>query len=297
MSFEKKLTNDRLQRRKREIETRLFDAFSQSDGLDDTSAPVWVDGSILLRFFSCLDGMENLFKTYPLLHHRQVLCSHDGGGLHPRVAKVGKVLPRNIYDIIVSLLREEQRQFHSENGTISSYANLEKAESGISDFVITPSSHLFCQECVESYRSELANKERSLSLVLKLYDALDSKMNDLETKSLPLGQDIYAISRHFVTTFKKHAERAMKETMSPQVICEGIDLLDLSFLPAFSSGATISMKAGATGEAAEAAAGVSEALDPLVNGKITCECCVLILSLNSCSFGDCTCTKSKWRIW
>lgn len=273
MSLEKKLTNDRLERRKREIESRLFDALSETNGMDKTSAPVWVEGSVLLRFFSCLDGMENMFKKHPLLHYRKLLCSHGNGGLHPRVAKGGKMLPRNVYDIIVSLLREEQTQFRSENGTQDSAASRENPECGISDCIIAPSSHLFCHECVESYRGELANRERSLSLVLKLYDALDGKTVDFETKSLPVGQDIYAISRHFVTTFKKLAERVMKETMSPQVICEGIDLLDLSFLPAFSSDAPVLVKPEATGEAGEATTGVGESLDPLVNGKITCKNC------------------------
>lgn len=272
MSLEKRLTNDRLERRKRAIETMLFDALSNIDCSKETStsAPVWVDGNVLIRFFSCLDGMDDTLQNRPLLQHRELLCNHGSGGLHPRVAKGGKLLPRNVYKIIVSLLRDEQIQFCSGNGTEKS-STRENRDDDVSDCVISPSSHLFCHECVETYRCELAEKEKSLSLVLKLHDAFDSKINDFEPKFLPERQDVYAISKHFVTTFKKQAERVMKESTSPQVVCEGIDLLDLSFLPAFRADAPSLVKPEATEEAAEAAAGGGEVLDPLVNGKITCK--------------------------
>lgn len=296
MSLEKKLTNDRLLQRKSEIEARLFGALSENNSTETTSIPVWVDGNVLLRFFSCLDGMDDTLKHQPLLHHRKLLCSHGNGGLHPRVAKRGKLLPRNVYDVVISLLRQEQIQFtgSSKNRRGMSAANQENNKDGISDCIISPSSRLFCHECAESYRSELAERERSLSLVLKLYDALDSKVNDFDAKSLPVGQDIYAVSRNFATAFKKHAERVLKETMSPQVVCEGIDLLDLSFLPAFSSDAPVVGKPGATGEADEAAAGASDALDPLVNGKISCKYCLDWVS--SCSTGVFDYSESQTRI-
>ena len=245
MSLEKQRTNNRLERRRREIEGQLFDVLRKNSNAKSTSPPVWVNGKVLLPFLSCLDGMDGVLQQSPLLQHRDLVCSHGKGGLHPRVARSGKLLPRYIYDIIESLLRDEKEQIApSSNEETKGTAKRGKQRSGggqhnktgdITDLVISPGSSLFCPECVESYRHELAAKERALSLVLSLHEDLDGKSNDFDPKALPVGKDVFAVSRNFVTVFKKHAERVMKEASSPQVVCEGIDLLDLSFLPAFQS--------------------------------------------------------------
>ena len=237
--------------------------------------------------------MDGVLQQSPLLQHRDLVCSHGNGGLHPRVARSGKLLPRYIYDIIESLLRDEKEQIApSSNEETKGTAKRGKQRSGggqhnktgdITDLVISPGSSLFCPECVESYRHELAAKERALSLVLSLHEDLDGKSNDFDPKALPEGQDIFAVSRNFVTVFKKHAERVMKEASSPQVVCEGIDLLDLSFLPAFQSEMKVEETSLAAASdcmiiekekeevATETVPPVGEPIDPKVNGKISCE--------------------------
>jgi hypothetical protein len=187
---------------------------------------VWVDGKVLIRFFSCQDGMYDLLEKALPLQHRELLCSHDGGGLHPRVAKGGKLLPRNVYDkIIASRVREEQRQICAVDVAESSSTH-ENRDDDVSDCVISPSSHLFCQQCVEAYGLELAKKEQLLSLVLDLYDVFKEKYFGLSRGSLPVGRVHYAVSKKFVTAFRKEVDNAMEGLT-------GIDSLDLSFLPCF----------------------------------------------------------------
>lgn len=237
--------------------------------------------------------MDDVLQRNPLLQHRDLICSHGQGGLHPRVARSGKLLPRHIYDTVVSLLSDEKHQLalKSNGEEAKSSAKRGKRRSGggrdksdeAADLIIAPDASLFCSECVETYRKELVAKERALSLVLSLHEDFDGKRNDLDPKSLPQGQDIFAVSRHFVTVFKKHAERVMKEASSPRVVCEGIDLLDLSFLPSFRTRKEAKMEENVLPSAsdcmiiekedsmADAAPHVGEALDPQINGKISCE--------------------------
>ena len=292
MSLEKQRTNNRLERRRREIEGQLFDVLRKNSKAKSTSPPVWVNGKVLLPFLSCLDGMDVVLQQKPLLQNRDLVCSHGKGGLHPRVARSGKLLPRYIYDIIESLLHDEKEQIiaSSSNEEAKGTAKRGKQRSGggqqnkivdTTDLAISPDSSLFCPECVESYRLELAAKERALSLVLSLHEDLDGKCNDFDPKALPEGQNIFAVSRNFVTVFKKHAERVMKEASSPQVVCEGIDLLDLSFLPTFQSEVKVEETSLSSASdcmiiekekvATETVPPVGEPLDPKVNGKISCE--------------------------
>ena len=279
MSLEKQRTNNRLERRRREIEGQLSDVLRKNSNAKSTSPPVWVNGKVLLPFLSCLDGMDGVLQQSPLLQHRDLVCSHGKGGLHPRVARSGKLLPRYIYDIIESLLRDEKEQIVPSS---NEETNGDKI-GDITDLVISPGSSLFCPECVESYRHELAAKERALSLVLSLHEDLDGKSNDFDPKALPVGKDVFAVSRNFVTVFMKHAERVMKEASSPQVVCEGIDLLDLSFLPAFQSEVKVEETSLSSASdcmiiekekeevATETVPPVGEPIDPKVNGKISCE--------------------------
>lgn len=240
-----------------------------------------------------MDGMDAVLQRHPLLQHRDLICSHGQGGLHPRVARSGKLLPRHIYDTVMSLLSDEKHQLalksngeeakpSTKRGKRRSGGGRDKSDEA-ADLIIAPDSSLFCSECVETYRKELAAKERALSLVLSLHEDFDGKRNDLDPKSLPEGQDIFAVSRHFVTVFKKHAERLMKEASSPRVVCEGIDLLDLSFLPTFQTKMEAKMEENVLSSAsdcmiiekedsiADTAPPVGEALDPKINGKISCK--------------------------
>ena len=237
--------------------------------------------------------MDAILQLHPLLQHRDLICSHGQGGLHPRVARSGKLLPRHIYDTVVSLLSDEKHQLalksngeeakpSAKRGKRRNVGVRDKSDEA-ADRIIAPDSSLFCSECVETYRKELAAKERALSLVLSLHEDFDGKRNDLDPKSLPDLQDIFAVSRHFVTVFKKHAERVMKEASSPRVVCEGIDLLDLSFLPSFQTKKEAKMEDNALSSAsdcmviekedsiADTSPPVGEALDPKINGKISCE--------------------------
>ena len=89
-----KLKNDRLQIRRELILAKLFEPPSNlavAPGSDGKQ--VWVDGHFLRRFFSCQDGLEDVFRNATLpsfLKSDLFVCEHQK--LAPRTARKGKLL-------------------------------------------------------------------------------------------------------------------------------------------------------------------------------------------------------------
>ena len=111
--------------------------------LAEPKQPVWVDGEVLRRFLSC-DKTENSFAvpaSGPLLRHKHLLCEH-GNGLHPRVARRGKLLPRPLYDVLVSLMLGEQCMINGEDHQVA--VSLFD-EDIVNDCIITPEQNMYCE--------------------------------------------------------------------------------------------------------------------------------------------------------
>ena len=61
---------------------------------------IWVECSILWRFLSCSDEIDEIFcgsANQPLLRNKDRSCEH-GEGLHPRSARLGTLLNRQEYN-------------------------------------------------------------------------------------------------------------------------------------------------------------------------------------------------------
>ena len=215
------------QRRNSILETMIPGMFSPFES-GTHSSYVWVDGVELRRFLSCkrYGGLEN--------GTRGSLCGHKNPGLHPRVARRGKVLPKDVYDAYELLRCKEIGSGETKTKTISP-------------------SNMRCTECSEDYRRELSKQLDLIRIAKRLYNALDPKV---DTFSLQCGADevvtedsdwyAFIIFRPFATHFRRGVESVMKQAsaidetkrlddmkssnLSTETLAEGLDALDLSIL-------------------------------------------------------------------
>jgi hypothetical protein len=260
--------------------------------------PVWVDGAQLRAFLVCGGDLDTrLYERGPLLRHKHLLCPH--GGLHPRVARRGKLLPMSIYDGYVGLLRGERALLRQQQGTPASGIGLYEDE--INDCVITPESHLFCQECAQSYRLELTEKLEFVRNLKSLHEDLDPKMDDFsleydddekEQFSCPEIGFAYAIGKQFVTKFRKQVAATIKTLVGLEecttlsfansevdrsAISEGLDAIDIaSFRLVHPNNFVGPIEKGAGSFS-------DNVLDSRVNSGITCksQCLPLLFSILS----------------
>lgn len=96
----------------------LIDVSAESGSVDNY---VWVDSTTLSRFFSCNDGMKDIFESASeseLISDKSFLCEHSKG-MHPRIACSGKLLPKETYEKFENILRGEYELYmqHEKNGS------------------------------------------------------------------------------------------------------------------------------------------------------------------------------------
>jgi hypothetical protein len=266
-----------LEHRRDTIRTKMFPDIEScrvlASNCDDL---VWVDGSILLRFMSCKDRLlDRLEDEHSILQHQSLFCQHERPGLHPRVARKGKLLPRSVYEAFVVALQEEQE------------ANIGKSigENAIDDYIVVATSCLVCQQCCEEYRSQLSAKFVRVNAMKQLYEDLDPKGNRSCTLEMGLGETLgnecdkyaYVVARKFIVWFRKVFARLMKQAANALLdakhldcdteiaeqaamnMAEGLDFLDLS---------DFEMKPLSTGADEEQK---DEGLVLRVNGPVTCK--------------------------
>lgn len=235
---------DRLERRRDFVHNKMFSNLESSVATDPDNT-VWVAFEPLLRFISCTDRLENLLRIpndQPILRHHELLCKHDPPGLHPRVARKGKLLPKSVYDAYEEALAIER---HSMTGA--------PKESPVNDCVIQPSESLFCQQCGKDYTSELQKTYDRASSLKILADSLDPTENNFkldpglgETWGNECDRYAYIVSRKFITWFRnkvaaleKNHTKAIADAksvecdvdmlhLSAENAAEGLDHLDLS---------------------------------------------------------------------
>lgn len=270
-------TAARLQRRRNVLQQ--FFASSESTLLSSTDPPVWVEGSLLRRFFSCADGLEGLLRgTSPILRHERLLCNHEQPGLHPRVVRKGKLLPQPLYNLYVHLLASERAELEFNAASLSIY------ENGAADCVITPETGMFCKLCSQSYSEELSGKLEKLKVLRYLYDELDPKKDEIHIHASPSDEEdqmrdlcLYAVSRRFISKFRGHvgsvlrsledAQKLQAKGDSSTSILDGLDGVDLSWLESTLRSRQISFS------------DEKDVLDPFVNSNITCTSIALFLAL------------------
>ena len=113
---------------------------------------IWVDSNFLRRFFSCRDGLDDIFQSAlessSFLHSKTFHCEHSSG-LHPVVARKGKLLPSSLYNLVEGIMQEEH----------STYLNdLSNNVSSLPHVPLFLEKLVECQECGKSYQMEARKK-------------------------------------------------------------------------------------------------------------------------------------------
>lgn len=185
---------------------------------------VWVSTEFLRPYFQCrldldLDGaLES--STVPVLRHSSFLCNHRY--MCPKMARKGKLLPRPMYEALISLLQGEKAIVNHD------YKPTEENRNDIDECKITPGNNLFCQECSASYREELAERLELLRAAKELYDAFDTKKGEDVPAEYKEGEEpiceedkyVYVLSRQTATKFRKLVASVMRT--ASKVECGGI---------------------------------------------------------------------------
>ena len=240
--------------------------FNQNVLAGESPQPVWVDGNILRRFFSADVGTAScsvVTTSGPLLKHKHLLCSH-GTGLHPRIARRGKLLPRPLYDAIVSLMLGERRMLNGEHDAVDTS---QIDENVVNDCIITPTQNMNCEHCVHSYKAELQEKIDKLRRLRQLYHNLEPSkskqliIEDGEDTASEAKDTLFLVTKTFITAFRKQVKNVMTSAEESEIqlqgknkktenCCEGVDAINWSAFDPNSSSST---------------------LDFLVNQAITCK--------------------------
>lgn len=221
---------------------------------------VWVEGESLRRFLSSREC--GVLST-----SRSLLCEHERPGLHPRIARRGKLVARKVYEELL-VARGKERPDLGDSGLRQSVV------------VVSPSSGLECEQCSKEYCKDLGDKLRQLELVAKLYDILDPKEKEYPLEFDPAHPPteecdlfVYLVSRKFSSSFRTRvtglikmmgqadSTKANSNTVfedGTECLAEGLDALHPSYLSFHDDSDTS-----------------DTALDPTVNGQITCKCKVV----------------------
>ncbi len=186
----------------------MFDLGATPPQNDD--AVFWVDGKILQRFVSCDDQLEDILGEAgdPILKHKEKMCCCSGyRGLHPREARQGKLLSKQSFDAYLSMLKIEKELLLRDLDYDPNNIN-----TALCDVVITKKKNLKCKKCAEDYQSELREKVEKFKLMKELYYKLDPSF-ETGGSVFSNNEPCYAISRTFVTNFRKFVLKLMKEAV------------------------------------------------------------------------------------
>jgi hypothetical protein len=170
---------------------------------------VWVDGAGLRSMFKCLPQVgEDLLH---LILRKDLICHHKTG-LQPRIARCGKLVPRQFYNELVELIETEQ---HFSGST-------SPASSSKDCFT---SSHLACDQCAELYKLELQTKLKLLRSFRVMFQELDPNSEGAYPE--PDSSDyVYAVSKRFITKFRKTIAALLKKLETVDATPGGLDGLE-----------------------------------------------------------------------
>jgi len=258
---------DRINERRLAISRNIF-----SDEATQGTPEIWVEGSTLRRFFSSSDLMDELLgKTEtPILKHKRLLCEH-GKGLHPRVARRGKLLTETQFERYLELLQSERERLQpkqEKNRVTDELGGTVSDSAPVCDLVIHRDSHLFCEQCAGKYKQDLRSKVDKFTELNHLNNIL-SPSND-DSISIKGDEGMFAVSKSFIAAFRKVAWKILKPsalssgctTINTDVPVEGIDHFETSHFALLPEEDEVEIVVPPTNK---------DCLDPKVNSKIVCE--------------------------
>jgi hypothetical protein len=177
---------------------------------------VWVETSWLRQILASRPeggAADNL----SLVQRSAVKCPHFAGGMHPRTARKGKLMPRNVYDKLVELVAAERNASGSEG------------MDEVTTEVWTPDSVL-CDLCSDTYRSDLADRLNHLKKLLAVVTSLDSgeislRRDSSDVNFTDLDRYAFVVSRKFSNDFRSSFDRfsRMVEDSCRFTPCSGLN--------------------------------------------------------------------------
>ena len=170
---------------------------------------VWVDGAGLRSIFKCLPQMDE--DLLHLILRKDLICHHKIG-LQPRIARCGKLVPRQFYEELIELIETEQ---HFSGST-------SPASSSKDCFI---SSHVACDQCAEPYKLELQTKLELLKSFRIMYHELDPSSEGTQAES-DSSDYVYAVSKRFITKFRKTIAALLKKLETFDATPGGLDDLE-----------------------------------------------------------------------
>jgi hypothetical protein len=209
----------------------------------------WVDGSTLRSVFAC--GSEDIEELSEKVTRGELHACEHKIGLHPRVARSGKLLPKPFYDALLALLGTEQNFLHENHG------KCEKGQTASLDCLT--SDRIRCETCAKSYQFTLKQKLERLRSLQTMFRDLDPKAEGVLMAEIDDDAVVYALSKRFVTKLRKAIAVVLKPLESYDTAPGGLDTLDS--LSSFSGGVS----------ALTASISSEDDMDVSVNSAILCK--------------------------
>jgi hypothetical protein len=196
---------DRLESRRNIIRKEFIPAMrgdkSANPSPDDL---VWVELDPFLQFMSCRERQSSRVGDQP---RPSPLCSHKTPGLHPRVARRGKLIPKVVFDLYVaaSLAEDQRLESDASEGEVHESIAFDK---------------IVCPDCSREYLSELSEKLKRIRGLKYLYEELNPKELTFKLEYGPDDEDEnvdaeskfgYAVSRKFITWFRGKFAQVLKK--------------------------------------------------------------------------------------
>ena len=205
-------------RRKRGLLTLLYRSFHSNPSCVEfgpwtmehvSKESVWVDGAGLRSMFQCLPQMgEDLVH---LLLRKDLTCQHKTG-VEPRVARCGKLVPRVFYEELLGLIEIEQLFLGSCSPA-----------SSFNDCFQFP--NVACNQCAESYKLDLQRKLELVTSLQGLFHKLDPNIEGKPAEA-DSSDYVYAVSKRFVTKFRKAIVALFKKLATFDATPGGLDDLE-----------------------------------------------------------------------
>ena len=210
---------ERKNRRKRGLLTLLKRHFHSDSSLvrfgsatpDFAKDSVWVDGAGLRYIFSCTSKSGD--DLLHMLARQDLQCVHCVG-LEPTVARCGKIIPTPMIIELYEMLRIEMG---------SPVFSLVKSSKDFFSAI-----NIECGQCCDTFRLRLRETLhwiRSLRLTLQ---SLDLNHEDI-VGELENDDYIYAVSKRFISAFRKSASDFLKKLASIESLSASVECVEEKF--------------------------------------------------------------------
>ena len=159
---------------------------------------VWVRSDYLRTFFSCdINNINTSLDTSPyVLEQKSLICRH-GKGLHPCVAKNGKLITQSLFENIMKL----QSSFNKSMGIdkVTTYDCIICPQHDINLTATTQQFNIKCQECSDQFQRTMKIRVRYCMNLLDLYE----KLTDPGSSKMIKNETNYGVPHSFLKLFAK----------------------------------------------------------------------------------------------